>query len=430
MPMPSGAPSAAFLSQTLSDPAMGAARAHEVADLVAGLSDLSQRAQDLGALVQEAEAQVRALRSRSEQPSPRRSPTARALEAQALADDMSQAAAQLRRLREALHDAQREMEALSAQGGAAAELSLMRARCQQDDMRARQADAELQELLGQDARRAEDSLGARRREAQQGHDRPGQRGMASGGHLLAHGNTEPAGPTGARGATSSQAGTGWQPPAELRDAFEDVSKRASHILQRAAGRKGAGDGTDDGTTRPELADVQARFARVLTHPQLPAFRDPADLVQWVIRQAHADGSLDIQSYAHKLHFSTQLKETIREELSRARKFRSEQGAQVKDGVMAVPFEAVTISRDPEIGPDGVPRVREPAPAGEIVRVEALDAHIADLQNMLASTGEDMQISQLELQQMTQRQQQVMNVLSNLSKALHETSMAIIRKIGN
>ena len=42
----------------------------------------------------------------------------------------------------------------------------------------------------------------------------------------------------------------------------------------------------------------------------------------------------------------------------------------------------------------------------------------------------MQISQLELQNMMQRQQQVMNVLSNLSKTLHETSMAIIRKIGN
>jgi hypothetical protein len=98
--------------------------------------------------------------------------------------------------------------------------------------------------------------------------------------------------------------------------------------------------------------------------------------------------------------------------------------------MDAPFDRMTISREPELDADGVPRVRPAVASGEITRVEELDAHIADLQNMLASTGADMQISQLELQNMMQRQQQVMNVLSNLSKALHETSMAIIRKIGN
>lgn len=432
MSVPSGATSAPFSSQTPSAPSMSAARAHDVADLVAGLGDLNRRAQDLGGLVQDAEAQLRALRDRAARGSARTTALARVLDGQALHDDVQQATIQLRRLRTALHDVQRDMEALAAQHGTSSELSLMLARCQQDDMRARQADAQLQELLGQDARRADDTMSARRRQQQQEHlsagvGRDDAQGL-SGSHLQAHGAT---GPTGARGATASPSSGGWQPPAELRDAFEDVSLRAGKMLRRVAGKTRAeGDGADDGATRPELADVQARFARVLTHPQMPKFQDPADLVQWVIRQAHADGSLDLQGYAHKLHFATQLKETIRQELSRARKFRSEHGAKLKDGAMDAPFERVDISRNPQIGPDGVPRVREPAAAGEIVRAEELDAHIADLQNMLASTGEDMQISQLELQNMTQRQQQVMNVLSNLSKALHETSMAIIRKIGN
>jgi hypothetical protein len=421
MSMQPGAASAAYLSQTLGNPSLSGARAHEMADLVAILADLGQHVADLSGLVGEAEGRATALGERLRRGSTSRSAAARALEEQVLRESLGQEQAHIRRLREALHDAQVEMERLHGQHGASTELDLLRAQCQQEDMRARAAEVQMAEHLGEQQQREQQQSTRRKQEMlRRTGATAGQTTAAAGSHLSAG--------SGQFGPQQSA----WQPPEALQAQFEDVTERAGAYARRL--KKGvSADGAevfDEAATSSQAADVQARFANVLMHPSMPRFSDPADLVQWVMRQAHADGALDIQGYAHKLHFSTQLKEIIREELSRARKFRSDHAASLKDGVMDAPFDRLTISRDPEIGADGVPQVRPLQKAGEITRVEELDAHIADLQNMLASTGEDMQISQLELQNMMQRQQQVMNVLSNLSKALHETSMAIIRKIGN
>jgi len=418
-----GATSAAYRSQTLGDPSLSGARAHEMADMVAILSDLGQRVSDLSGLVGEAEGQAQALSARLRRGSTSRSAAARALEEQVLRESLSQVQAHMRRLREALGDAQVEMKSLSGQQGASAELNLLRAQCQQEDMRARAAEAQMAEHLGEQELREEQVYSARRKqELMRRTAAPaGQTAAATGSHLSA------------LGGPSDPSEGDWRPPQALRAEFEDVAERAGSYARRRVKAANSTDGAEafDGPAiASQEADVQARFAKALMRPSMPKFSDPADLVQWVIRQAHAGGAADLETYAHKLHFSTQLKEIIREELSRARKFRSDHAANLKDGVMDAPFERLTISRDPEIGDDGMPRVRSLQKAGEITRVEELDAHIADLQIMLASTGEDVQISQLELQNIQQRQQQVMNVLSNLSKALHETSMAILRKIGN
>ena len=423
MSMQPGATSAAYLSQTLGNPSLSGVRVHEMADLVAILADLGQQVADLSGLVGEAEGLASTLAERLRRGSTARSPSTRALEERSLHENLGQVRAHIRRLREALQDAQAQMESLAEQQGASAELNLLRIQCQQEDMRARAAEAQMEEHLGEQQLREQESQSARRKqELRHTGASVGQTTAVSGSHLSAV----------ASHSAAAGAGDAWQPPEALRGEFEDVAERAGAYVRRHSQKGASSDSAeafDAGATSSQAADVQARFARVLMHPSMPKFSDPADLVQWVIRQAQADGAVDIQSYAHKLHFSTQLKEIIREELSRARKFRSDHST-VKDGVMDAPFDRLTIRRDPEIGADGVPKVRPLEKAGEITRMEELDAHIADLQTMLASTGEDMQTSQLELQNMMQRQQQVMNVLSNLSKTLHETSMAIIRKIGN
>lgn len=48
---------------------------------------------------------------------------------------------------------------------------------------------------------------------------------------------------------------------------------------------------------------------------------------------------------------------------------------------------------------------------------------------LKELGEDAQLSNIDMQNQLQKQQEAMNMLSNLSKQLHETAMAIIRKLG-
>jgi hypothetical protein len=55
--------------------------------------------------------------------------------------------------------------------------------------------------------------------------------------------------------------------------------------------------------------------------------------------------------------------------------------------------------------------------------------IADWESQLGSIGDDSQLANIDLQNYLQQQQQTMQMMSNVSKTVHDTSMAIIRKIG-
>ena len=48
---------------------------------------------------------------------------------------------------------------------------------------------------------------------------------------------------------------------------------------------------------------------------------------------------------------------------------------------------------------------------------------------LASVGDDAQLANIDLQNTLQQQQQTLQTLSSVSKMLHDTAMATIRKIG-
>ena len=59
----------------------------------------------------------------------------------------------------------------------------------------------------------------------------------------------------------------------------------------------------------------------------------------------------------------------------------------------------------------------------------IDAEIVKWEQKLSTVGEDAQLANIDLQNALQKQQQVLQTLSNVSKMLHDTAMAIIRKIG-
>ncbi len=48
---------------------------------------------------------------------------------------------------------------------------------------------------------------------------------------------------------------------------------------------------------------------------------------------------------------------------------------------------------------------------------------------LATAGDDAQLANIDLQNMLQKQQQTIQMMSNISKVLHDTAMSVIRKIG-
>jgi hypothetical protein len=55
--------------------------------------------------------------------------------------------------------------------------------------------------------------------------------------------------------------------------------------------------------------------------------------------------------------------------------------------------------------------------------------IAAYEEKLNSAGDDAQLANIDLQNMLQKQQQTLQLLSNVSKTLADTALAIIRKIG-
>ena len=59
----------------------------------------------------------------------------------------------------------------------------------------------------------------------------------------------------------------------------------------------------------------------------------------------------------------------------------------------------------------------------------LKNYLQDLENQLQTVGDDAQLANIDLQIMIQKQQQLVQMLSNISKILYDTASAVIRKIG-
>lgn len=54
--------------------------------------------------------------------------------------------------------------------------------------------------------------------------------------------------------------------------------------------------------------------------------------------------------------------------------------------------------------------------------------IKDLEMKLSTIGDDAQLANLNLQNVLQRQQQALQMMSNIAKTLHDTQKAVIRNI--
>ena len=58
----------------------------------------------------------------------------------------------------------------------------------------------------------------------------------------------------------------------------------------------------------------------------------------------------------------------------------------------------------------------------------LDSQIAELEEELQGAGDDAQLANIDLQNLLQEQQRILQMMSNISKTLHDQAMAIIRKM--
>ena len=102
------------------------------------------------------------------------------------------------------------------------------------------------------------------------------------------------------------------------------------------------------------------------------------LVQYVLRESYVESSDDLSFHAKKVKYFNQQKKKIRDHINE-------------------------------------------------IRAE-MEKYINLMEEQLSSIGDDAQLANIDLQNMLQKQQQTIQMLSNVSKVLHDTGLAVIRKI--
>ncbi len=191
-------------------------------------------------------------------------------------------------------------------------------------------------------------------------------------------------------------------------------------------------------------NVQAQWAEFVTKTKVGSAMDVNALVEFVLREAYMQTNQDLQFYAEKVRFYNELKKNIRDELTTARKALSGMAGAAPEaafdwstyqssasngagGKIAGP---VDFSSTPVVSSTGEVQVGAAQTAsGLSATKEGVETYIKNLEEKLNSVGDDAQLANVDLQNMLQKQQQTLQMMSNISKMLHDTALAIIRKIG-
>lgn len=160
---------------------------------------------------------------------------------------------------------------------------------------------------------------------------------------------------------------------------------------------------------PESPELAARWRAFADSGGLAGI-DVNALVQWVLATAYAEQLEDLRFYAEKVKAINAQKQALRDELERIRVHNCR-------GNDCPPFQTNARALTTSFG------------SAFLTREADIAAYHAELEGQLQTIGDDAQLAQLDLQQAMQRQQQTLQTLSNVSKLLHDTAMAIIRKIG-
>jgi hypothetical protein len=182
----------------------------------------------------------------------------------------------------------------------------------------------------------------------------------------------------------------------------------------------------------KAAAIQAEVLRGL---------DVNALVQEVLRESYLQATEDLRSYAEKVRYYNQCKKAIRDYLQKLRDYRVNvisaahtQGVDPCSGNakdLRVLAEVFKESAHTYNGGDFQYELCIPnrVPVIVVNSFALLDKEIERWEARLSSLGDDAQLANLDLQNMLQKQQQTLQMMSNISKMLYDTAMAIIRKIG-
>jgi len=140
------------------------------------------------------------------------------------------------------------------------------------------------------------------------------------------------------------------------------------------------------------------------------------LVQWLLREAYLETHSDLARRADKVRHFNQQKVAIRVQLDQAR------------GATGKATQGKTSVKTVKLLPHAKGKAGFQLVTMQVSKAE-LDALIEKLEEQLSSTGDDAELANIDLQNQLQKQQQLIQMMSKMSKVLLDTATAVIRKKG-
>lgn len=169
--------------------------------------------------------------------------------------------------------------------------------------------------------------------------------------------------------------------------------------------------------------------------------DPMALVQYVLRESYVEATEDLRDFAEKVRSFNKRKKIVRKYLRALREFDSGVRASAREAVAdpcsAEPRDAEIVAKAFEERARAYPVdelarelcIPDRVPPSGITTTAALEDEIAKWEEKLNAIGDDSQLANVDLQNILQKQQQILQMMSNISKMLHDTATSVIRKIG-
>ncbi len=173
----------------------------------------------------------------------------------------------------------------------------------------------------------------------------------------------------------------------------------------------------------------------------PSATDPNALVQSVLRESYLQTTEDLRFYAEKVRYFNRQKKAIRDYLTALRDIAADVKSSLR-GDGSDPCAEPRLSREEwakaieerarDYPTDDVARelcIPERVPPASVTTLDGFEAEIRKWEEQLNSVGDDSQLVNVDLQNILQKQQQTLQMMSNISKMLHDTATSVIRKIG-
>lgn len=199
-------------------------------------------------------------------------------------------------------------------------------------------------------------------------------------------------------------------PANFEDTLSDEVRESSAIIgYKIANRE---DWEDSWKNLVTMVFTEEYFNEYPTSfPQ-----DINAIIQLVLRESYLDTTEDLKYYAEKVKYYNSVKKRIRDQANAMRDDLKEMlsaSDSLHKKLKKVEKSAKRLRRDWK---------------HHLAVVSDFESYIQDYEEKLSTIGDDAQLANLDLQNSVQKMTQTLQMMSTISKQMHDTAMNIIRNI--